>query len=105
MIPGPENLSKIKQAQGVNEGRCNSLYEGQILTRGETMKIGEVICDETKWKEGMLYNTTNRKAVGFTVDFICKTQVMKSLLDEKEIASFCRPATYVNQWRYCSVNG
>ena len=27
VIPGPENLSKIKQAQGVNEGRYNSLYE------------------------------------------------------------------------------
>ena len=69
------------------------------------MEIGEVMCDEMKQKEGMLYNVANRKAVGFTADFICKKQIMKSLLDEKEIVSFCKPATYVNQWRYRSVNG
>ena len=105
MIPGSENLSKIKQAQGVNEGQCNSVYEGHIITHGETMEIGEVMCDEMKQKEGMLYNVANRKAVGFTADFICTKQIMKSLLDEKEIVSFCKPATYVNQWRYRSVNG
>ena len=54
----------------------------------------------------MLYNVPNRKAVDFTADFICKRQIMKTLLDEKEIASFCKLATYhVDQWLYRSMNG
>ena len=79
-------------------GQCNSVYNEQIITRGETMEVGEVMCDEMEQKE-------DRKAVGFTADFICKKQIMKSFLDKKEIASFHKPATYVNQWRYSSVNG
>ena len=63
VIPGSENLPRKKQAQGVNEGQCNSVYNEQIITRGETMEVGEVMCDEMEQKEDILYNVPNRKAV------------------------------------------
>ena len=105
VIPGSEKLTKLKQKQEVKEGRCASLYEDQMLLRESELEFGEVMCDEMKEKEAVLYNVANRKAVGFTGDFIDKKKIMKNLLDENEINSFCAPATYVNQWRYRSING
>ncbi|KAL7532996.1 hypothetical protein ACHAXR_004981 [Thalassiosira sp. AJA248-18] len=105
VLPSADRLSKIKQQQDVREGACPSLYEEQIITRGCRLEMGEIMCDEMKIKENILYTVSNKKVVGFTEDFVCKKKIMKNMLDDDEVDTFCHPATYVNQWRYRSVNG
>ena len=53
----------------------------------------------------MAFNVTNDEVKGFTEDFACVKKIMNNLLDEDSMESFSKSATYVNQWRYRSVNG
>ena len=42
--------------------------------------------------------------VGFKVDFICQKNILKNLLEEDKVDSFCEPTKYVNQWHHRSIN-
>ena len=105
VIPSADRLSKIKQQQDVREGTCISIYEEQIITRRSELELGEIMCDEMKIKENILYNVSNKKVAGLTEDFVCRKKIMKNMLDDNDVDIFCHPATYVNQWRYGSVKG
>ena len=58
-----------------------------------------------KIKGKILYNVSNKKVAGLTEDFVCRKKIMKNMLDDNNVDTFCHPATYVNQWRYRSVKG
>ena len=83
VIPGSGNLSKIKQAQGLNEGRYNSVYKEQIITRGKTMEIWEVMYDEMKQKEGMLYNVAN--SVSYVTSTLSYLRVAQAAVQATQI--------------------
>ncbi|KAL7537400.1 hypothetical protein ACHAXR_010211 [Thalassiosira sp. AJA248-18] len=103
--PSSSTLAKIKQHQKITVGDCVVMYEKQMLIREFMEEIGELMCDEMKLKEDVLINVASNQMVGFTEDFICKKKILRNLLDEDELENFCKPATYVNQWRYRAVNG
>ena len=67
--------------------------------------IGQLICDEMKVKGDIVFNVATYEMRGFTEDFADTKKILTKLLDEDTIESFSKPATYVNQWRYRSVNG
>ena len=81
------------------------MYEKQLLIRKFMDEVGELVCDEMKLKEDILLNVTSNTMVGFTEDFIYKKKILKNLMDEDTLDNFCKPAKYVNQWRYRSING
>ena len=105
VMPSSVNLVKKKQSQKIRVGDCVVMYEKQLLIREWAEEIGELMCDEMKLKEDILFNSITNKMVGFTEDFICKRKIITNLLDEDKVDNFCEPAKYVNQWRYRSVKG
>lgn len=105
VIPDATTLAEIKQKQNIKEGSCIQLYERQLLTRPTKLEIGQVMCDEMKLQKDIVINVKNGKIVGFTQDSVDMKKIINNLIDGKEIESFDKPATYVNQWLYRSING
>jgi hypothetical protein len=105
VYPSAGTLAHKRQLQKIKVGDCVVMYEKQPLMRETQEEIGELMCDEMKLKENILINVSSNRMVGFTDDFVSKKKILKNLLDEDKIESFCEPATYVNQWRYRAVNG
>ena len=105
IMPSSGNLARKKQAQKIRVGNCIVMYEKQFLLYDTLEEIGQLICDEMKLKEDILVNVVSNKMVGFTEDFISAKKIMKNLLDDDELENYCKPAKYVNQWRYRSVSG
>ena len=102
---GNGNLARKKQAQNICVGNCIVMYKKQFLLYDTLEEIGQLICDEMKLKEDILINVESNKMVGFTEDFISAKKIIKKLLDDDELENCCKPAKYVNQWRYRSVSG
>ena len=89
----------------MREGKNVELYERMMLSMDTPEILGSIMCDKMKVKGDVAFNVMKDKVKGFTEDFACVKKIMNNLLDEDSIESFSKPATYVNQWRYRSVNG
>ena len=65
------------------------MYKEKITTPGPELELGEIMSDEMKIQESILYNVSNRKVASLTGDFMCKKKIMKNMLDDNKFDTFC----------------
>ena len=105
VCPSSSTLKRKKNEQHVRAGDSVELYERMALFMTTEEMIGQLICDEMKLKGDIAFNVATDEMRGFTEDFADIKKILTKLLDEDTVESFSKPATYVNQWRFRSVNG
>ena len=61
VMPSSGKLMEKKQAQGIVVGDCIVMYEKQLLIHKWKEEIGELMCDEMKLQEDILFNIFSNK--------------------------------------------
>ena len=87
------------------EGNSVGIYERIKLFMTTEVIMGQLICNEMKLKGDIVFNVNTKKVRGFTEDFANARRSVTNLLDDEDVESYSKPATYVNQWGFRSVDG
>jgi hypothetical protein len=104
ILPSVRLLQNIKQQNKVRDGRDIKVYQLRAASRGTHRKpeYGFLMVDEMKLKHGVLWNSQTGEAVGLADDMLDLQSIMKRLFSKE--GDVVKPAVYVNQWRYISIN-
>ena len=106
VLPSGNSLRKKVQQQCVSDGDGIDLYERIMMHMNTDEIIGQIMCDEMKLKGDIAMCVHSNQLRGFTKDFADSKKIINSLMESRTYdKSFSEPATYVNQWRYRTING
>ena len=71
--PSAGMLWKLKHEQQTNDGDCVTMYENQIIMRGNYKEeIVQLMCNQIKLQENVYIIMLSNEMAAVTEDFVCK---------------------------------